>query len=95
MTLALAAQAVIHQFRQRLGAPYQSWDAAHLARAVFSGLEGDVRVQEDTIVVTYYNAPNAEHLRQHYEGTPQKLEAEGVDPRVPWLFNFKLDFRFK
>ena len=59
MTMALMAQAVIHQFRQRIGAPYQSWDAAHLARGLFSGLEGDVRVQDDTILVTYYNAPNA------------------------------------
>ena len=95
MTLALVAQAVIHQFRQRIGAPYQSWDAVHLAQAVFTGLEGDVRVQDDTILVTYYNAPNADILRQHYEGLPQKLAAEGVDPRVPWLYDFKLDFRFK
>jgi len=26
---------------------------------------------------------------------PEKLAAERVDPRVPWLFNFKLDFRFR
>ncbi len=95
MTMALMAQAVIHQFRQRLGAPDQSWDAAHLARALFSGLEGDGRVQEDTILVTYYNAPNSQVLRQPYEGLPKKLEAQGVDPRRPWLYNFKLDFRFK
>jgi hypothetical protein len=95
MTLALVAQAVIHQFRQRLGAPYQSWDAVHLAQGVFSGLEGDVRVHEDTILVTYYNAPNAPLLRQHYEALPSKLEAEGIDPRIPWLYDFKLDFRFK
>ena len=24
-----------------------------------------------------------------------RLEKEGVDPHVPWLYNFKLDFRFK
>lgn len=95
MTMALIAQAVIHQFRQRVGMPYQSWDAPHLAKDVFSGLEGDVRVQDDTILVTYYNAPNAQQLRQHYEGTPEKLQVEGVDPRLPWLYNFKLDFRFK
>lgn len=95
MTLALVAQAVIHQFRQRIGAPYQAWDAVHLAQAVFSGLEGDIRVHEDTILVTYYNAPNAQLLRQHYEDLPQKLAADGVDPRVPWLYDFKLDFRFK
>jgi hypothetical protein len=95
MTLALVAQAVIHQFRQRIGAPYQSWDAVHLARAMFSGLEGDVRVHQDTILVTYYNAPNAQLLRHHYEGLPKKLEVDGVDPHVPWLYGFKLDFRFK
>ena len=95
MTLALVAQAIIHQFRQRLGAPYQSWDAVHLARSIFSGLEGDVRVEQDTIVVTYYNAPNAVLLQQHYQDLPHKLEAQHLDPRVPWLYNFKLDFRFK
>lgn len=95
MTLALVAQAVIHQFRQRLGMPYQSWDAVHLARSIFSGLEGDVRVQDDTILVTYYNAPNAALLQDHYQGLPEKLQAQNIDPRVPWLYNFKLDFRFK
>ena len=95
MTLALVAQAVIQQFRQRIGKPDQSWDAVHLARSVFSGLEGDVRGKQDTILVTYYNAPNAALLRQHYEGLPEKLKAEGVDPRVPWLYDFKLDLRFK
>ena len=95
MSLALVAQAVIHQLRQRLGPPYQSWDAAHLAQAVFGGLEGDVRVHQDTILVTYYNAPEVATLREHYEHLPQKLQAEGVNPAVPWLYGFKLDFRFK
>ena len=95
MTLALVAQALIYQFRQRLGLPYQSWDAVHLARSVFSGLEGDVRVQDDTILVTYYNAPQAALLQQHYQDLPHKLQAQNIDPRVPWLYDFKLDFRFK
>lgn len=95
MTLALVAQAVIHQFRKRLGDPFKSWDSVHLAQGVFSGLEGDVRVQEDTILVTYYNAPNVAILRQHYEHLPAKLEAQGINPHVPWLYDYKLDFRFK
>jgi hypothetical protein len=95
LTMALIAQAVVHQFRQRLGDPYDTWEADHLGKHVFQGLEGDVRVSEDTIVVTYYNAPNDEKLRKHYEGLPRKLESENIDPRVPWLYDFKLDFRFK
>lgn len=95
MTLALIAQAVIHQLRQRLGMPFQQWDAEHFARNLFGGLEGDVRVETDTIIVTYYNAPNVELLRSHYEGLPAKLLKQGVEPTIPWLYGYKLDFRFK
>jgi hypothetical protein len=95
MSMALVAQAVIHQLRQRLGEPFNQWDSAHLAQDFFTGLEGDLRVQEDTLLVTYYNAPHAKEWRSHFENLPERLQKEGVDPRVPWLYNLKLDFRFK
>ena len=62
---------------------------------LFRGLDGDVRVNDDTIVVTYYNAPNESRLRQHYETLPDKLSQENIDPHLPWPYNFKLDFRFR
>jgi hypothetical protein len=71
------------------------WDAGHLAKDFFKGLEGDIRVTDDTILVTYYNAPQAEHLRPHYENLPEKLAKENIRPQVPWLYNFKVDFRFR
>jgi hypothetical protein len=95
MSMALAAQAAIYQFRQRVGLPWSEWDAQHLADAVFRGIEGDLRVSGDTILVTLYNVSNVEKLRPHYEALPQKLLAEGVDPHLPWLYGYKLDFRFK
>jgi Transposase DDE domain len=95
MSLALLAQATVQQLRQRLGGPYADWDAPRLARKFLQGLEGDVRVTKDTIVVTYYNAPDAQLLRTHYEGLPDKLVNQHIDPRIPWLYNFKLDFRFR
>ena len=95
MTMALIAQAAIHMLRQRLGQPIATWDAKHLARDFFHGLEGDIRVHRDTIIVTYYNAPNADLLRRHYANLPEKLAQEGVNPAIPWLYNYKLDFRFK
>jgi hypothetical protein len=95
MTMALVAQAAIDQIRRRLAPPAANWDARHMARACFEGLEGDVRVAGDTIVVTYYNAPEAYGLRHHYEDTPAKLRAEKVDPRIPWLYDFMVDYRFR
>jgi len=95
MTMALVAQAVLHRTRRLLGEPYSTWDAAHFAKSLLAGLEGDIRVRDDTIVVTYYNAPNVGLLREHYEGLPDRLESEHVDPHIPWLYGFKLDFRFR
>lgn len=95
MTMALFAQAAIHMMRQRIGEPVSSWDAQHMANDFFRGLEGDVRVKNDTIIVTYYNAPNTDLMKEHYENLPEKLDYEGIKNTVPWLYNFKLDFRFK
>ena len=85
----------LHELRTRLGPPTASWDAEHLAQGLFRGLDGDLRITDDTLLVTYYNAPNPEGLRAHYEHLPERLAAEGIDPRIPWLYGFKLDFRFK
>ena len=95
MTMALVAQAASDQLRKRLAPPTTCWDAQHMATAYFGGLEGDVRVQDKTIIVTYYNAPDADRLREHYGDLPAKLRAEKIDPRVPWLYGFELDFRFR
>lgn len=96
MTMALIAQAAIHQLRQRLPDSCNRWEASHLARNLLQGLDGDIRVHNgDTILVTFYNAPDAEHLSPQYTDLPKKLESENIDPRIPWLYGFKLDFRFK
>jgi hypothetical protein len=57
-------------------------------RETFGSLEGDLRVKNDTIVVTYSNAP----YQQQYENLPDKLQPEGIEPTLPWLYGFKLDF---
>jgi hypothetical protein len=95
MSMALIAQAVIHEFRQRVGIPWAEWDAKHMANAVFRGIDGSLQVSGDTTLVTLYSVPAAEKLRPHYEDLPRKLAAEGIDPHIPWLYGYKLDFRFK
>jgi len=95
ITKCALTQVKLHRLRHRLGEPYRKWDVKHLANAVFRGLERDIRVVRDTIVVTYYNAPNKDVLSRQYKDLPDRLERENVDPHIPWLYGFKLDFRFK
>jgi hypothetical protein len=95
MSMALIAQTVCDQLRKRLSTPFASWNASHFASTIFRGIDGDIRVSDNTILVTLYNAPEPDLLKKHYENLPKILEHENVDPRIPWLYNFKLDFRFK
>ncbi|MFO7986439.1 MAG: transposase [Desulfatiglandaceae bacterium] len=95
LSLALIAQAVAAQLKRKLPEPYKTWNATHLADALFRGIDGDLRVQKDTILVTMYNVPEHLNLAHHYTHLPQRLEKEGVNPKIPWLFDLKVDFRFK
>jgi hypothetical protein len=95
MSMALFAQAASYMMRSRIGLPAAQWDAQHLAKDFFQALEGNIRVKDDTIIVTYYNALNADRMRTHYENLPKKLATEGIQPTIPWLYDYKLDFRFK
>ena len=95
MSLALIAQAAIFQLRQKLPSPYRQWTATTMADNIFRGIDGDIRVVNDTIVVTMYNVEGKLNLPQHYTDLPNRLEQQGVDPKIPWLYGFKLDFKFK
>ncbi len=94
LALSMIAQAATYQMRTKLPKPYKRWDAKHLATEVLSWCDGDVRVENDTIIVTLYGKPK--HLNEKdYVNLPDILMSEGLKPEIPWLYNFKLDFKFK
>ena len=94
LALTMMAQAATYQLRKKMNQEYKSWNAEHLAKEVLARAEGDVRVQNDTIMVTFYGAPK--HINpKDYIGLPQIMESKGINPRIPWLYDFKLALRFK
>lgn len=95
MSLALIAQAACYKLKRNLPSPYKTWTAEHLANSVFRSIDSDIRVKNDTILVTLYNVPEKLGLKKFYSNLPTKLESEGINPNIPWLYDFKLDFRFK
>lgn len=95
MSLALLAQAATYQLKAKLPRPYRQWSARSLAEKVLTNMEGDIRVRDDKIIVTYYRDHEPLGLKNHYHNISGQLERENIDPRIPWLFDFKLEFRFK
>ena len=94
-SMALIAQAATHGLKGQLPGEYESWTADHLASQVLTNMEGDVRVKDDKIIITYYRDHEALNLKSKYGNISERLVSEGVDPRIPWLYDYKLDFQFK
>jgi hypothetical protein len=64
------------------------WLQRQRADAIFNKIDGDIRIKDDTILVTCYDAPKDMTLDNYYQGLPEKLIKEGVNPRIPWLYFF-------
>ena len=94
-SLALIAQAATYKLRGNLPGPYRNWSARSLAQKALVNMEGDVRVCGDTIIVTYYRDHEPLRLKDTYSNISAQLENEGVSPKIPWLMDYKLEFRFK
>lgn len=94
LSAALIAQAACFQIKQCLPQPFNQWTAQHLAKTVLLGLDASAHISNDTITITCYNVPPSFGLHHHFSNLPQKLLRQGINPNVPWLFDFKLDFVF-
>lgn len=94
LALAMMAQSATYQLRQNLNDNYKKWDARHLANEILAWNDGDVKVKNDTIIVTFYGS--SDYLKkEQYINLSETLAKQGINPKIPWLYDFKLDFRFK
>jgi hypothetical protein len=51
LSMGVIAQALIYQLRQKLPPDMRNWIAESLAERLFSSMEGDIRVNDDTIII--------------------------------------------
>ena len=94
-TAALIAQAACFELKSLLPQPFSQWTALHTAETCFLGLDGNLKVVGDTIKITFYNVPKELNLHQYFSNLPAKLRQQGINPNVPWLYGFKIDFVFR
>ena len=94
LSMAMLAQAATYELRKNMTCDYRKWDARHLANEVLAWNDGDIKVKDDTIIVTFYGS--SDYIKKdEYINLPAKLIQNGIDPHIPWLYNYKLDFRFR
>jgi hypothetical protein len=94
LSMAMLAQAATYELRKNMTGDYKKWNARHIANEVLAWNDGDIKVKDDTIIVTFYGS--SDYIKkEEYINLPAKLIQRGIDPHIPWLYNYKLDFRFK
>ena len=79
------------------GKEFASMSDARFFREVLGDgkLTAHVQLKEDTIVVRFRRFDTQYILEPLFENINEKLEEIGIDPRIPWLNNYKLKVEFE
>jgi len=94
LSLRLLAFQALDNFRKDLGAAYRNKTPRLIHREFIDGVQGRVQLCRDTIEVSVYGFEHQRAAAKTLTEHNAKLEAKGIDARIPWLGNRRLRFRF-
>jgi hypothetical protein len=94
LSLRLLAFHVMDNFRHDLGLAYQKKTPELIHRAFVDGVQGRVQLHGNIIEVSLYGCEHEAAAAAILTHLDTQLENAGVDPRIPWLGNRRLQFTF-
>jgi len=94
LSLRLLAFQALDNFRNDLGAAYRTKTPRLIHREFIDGVQGRVQLHRDIIEVSVYGFEHQRAAAKTLSDHEAKLQAKGIDPRIPWLGNRRLRFKF-
>ncbi len=94
LSLRLAAFHAMANFRNDLGDEHISKTPELIYRHFLDGVQGRVQLRGDLITVSIYGFQYDKVVASIFTNLDSKLIRAGVDPRIPWLGNRRLEFKF-
>lgn len=94
LSLRLLAFHVLDNFRHDLGPGYSYKTPELIHRELIDGVQGRVQLHGEVITVNIYGFKHDRAVASIFTNLDAKLESSNVDPRVPWLGNRRLEFKF-
>ena len=94
LSLRLLAFHVVDNFRYDLGPAYRNKTPELIHREFIDGVQGRIQLRGDFIEVSVYGFEHEAAAASILSNLDAKLEHAGVDPRIPWLGNRRLRFKF-
>lgn len=89
----LAFQA-LDNFRHDLGVEYKTKTPKSIYRMFIDGVQGRLQLKGNTITVHIYGFEHENAVAAILTNMNSKLERANIDPRIPWLGNRCLEFKF-
>ena len=94
LSLRMFAYHVMDNFRYDLGHPYRNHTPELIHREFVDGIQGRVQLRNDVLEVSVYGFQHQAAVESILTSSDKKLEQANVDPRIPWLGNRRLRFKF-
>lgn len=94
LSLRLLAYHVVDNFRHDLGHIFKDKTPELIHREFVAGVQGRVQLRSDVIEVSVYGFQHQGAVESILTNADVKLENANVDPRIPWLGNRRLRFKF-
>jgi len=94
LSLRLLSFHMVDNFRHDLGPAFKNKTPEIIHREFVNGVQGRIQLRGDIIEVSVYGFEHDAAAAAILTNLDAKLETAGVDPRIPWLGNRRLRFKF-
>lgn len=94
LSLRLFAYHVMDNFRHDLGPGYSHKTPEIICREFVDGVQGRLQLHRDVITINIYGFEHEAAAATILTNLDAKFAKANVDPRIPWLGNRRLKFRF-
>ena len=95
LTLKLVSFHLVDNFRSNLPKPFSTMKPESIHQLFIQGVQGKVQLKKDKLQVDIYGFQHRDVVAPLFKRLEQKLIAQNVDPRCPWLNGHVLNFSFK
>jgi hypothetical protein len=95
LSLKMVSFHLIDNFRKNLPKPFSTIKPESIHQHFIQGVQGKVQLKKDELHVDIYGFQHRDLVASLFKGLQQKLIAQNIDPRCPWLNDHALGFSFK
>ncbi|MBW2148996.1 MAG: transposase [Deltaproteobacteria bacterium] len=95
LTLKLVSCHLVDNFRKNLPKPFSNMKPESIYHNFIQAVQGKVQLKKDKLQVDIHGFQHRDVVAALFKGLEQKVIAQNIDPRCPWLNDHMMRFSFK